>query len=438
MRIADLAHKKVAIWGLGREGRSTLKVLRKSLPTLEIAAFNDAELSPEVAVEVGPDVPVFTGKDAVSAMAGFDVVIKSPGISIYRPEIREMRGVVTSATRLWFAEHAGDTTVCITGTKGKSTTTALVAHILKASGLSVGTGGNIGVPLFDLCDLKPDAWVIEMSSYQCSDFDGAPSIAVLLNLFPEHLDWHGDVQTYFRDKTRLLATARTQVVNKLDPDSQNYSWQKPVYFNSEDAIHAGADYIFQGDVPLVPLSDILLRGGHNLSNICAALTVASCLKLDLKTCAAAISSFTPLPHRLMSLGERNGLYFVDDSISTTPQSAMAALECYRGRAVTILVGGFDRGLDWQELAQSLAGGPAYAVITMPDTGPGIAARMRESSRAGAGPLLYEARSLADAVAIAQKITPCGGTVLLSPAAPSYGHFKNFEHRGRAFAEAAGF
>ena len=157
-----------------------------------------------------PFLKLETGKKSLEKLTDFDIVIKSPGISYYRPEIKQAqaKGVeFTSATRLWFAEHTNDTTVCITGSKGKSTTSSLLTHLLRYAGKRVTLGGNIGTPMLDMLAVepRPDIWVLELSSYQLTDFNFSPTIGVLLNLFPEHLDWHGAVSTYYQDKIKLFS-----------------------------------------------------------------------------------------------------------------------------------------------------------------------------------------------------------------------------------------
>jgi UDP-N-acetylmuramoylalanine--D-glutamate ligase len=452
MRIRELKDKKIGVWGLGAEGWSTLKTLRKKFPAITITVINDAPLSKEMEMmlTMDPFLKLLTGENVANSLIDFDVIIKSPGISAYRPEIKAAKAAgveFTSATRLWFAEHPDDKTVCITGTKGKSTTSSLTTHLLRNSGIRVTLGGNIGTPMLDMLEVepKPDVWVMELSSYQISDLDTSPSIGVLLNLFPEHLDWHGNVDNYYRDKLNLFRYQNEKsisIINKLDKNTALVAgnFNNPIYFNDENGMHAADGYICDGSKRLFPTDRVTIPGNHNLSNMCAALTVVKALEIDPETCVEALSTFRGLPHRLFPWGSIAEILYVDDSISTTPQSAIAAIETYPGRPVTILLGGFDRGLNVEELARYVAEKPVHAVITMPDNGPRIAESIRKAlaENTGSKLQLHQSEDLKDAVRIAREITPAGGVILLSPGAPSYGRFKNFAERGDAFARLAGF
>ncbi|HEU0074435.1 MAG TPA: UDP-N-acetylmuramoyl-L-alanine--D-glutamate ligase, partial [Dehalococcoidia bacterium] len=335
MRLAEFAGQRVALWGLGREGRAAFHALHRFLPKLILTVLDDFPLPLEAADLLIGDARILTGRDAVAAvLSDFDVIVKSPGISLYRPEIEEAkrRGVhVTSTTRIWFAEHPDAFAVCVTGTKGKSTTASLVAHLLRAAGVVAELRGNVGRPLLDPPTAEPDVWVIEISSYQAADLEADPSVAVLLDLYPEHLDWHGDVETYYRDKLRLFAHQRrgVAVVNRADPVSMSFAetFRRPVYFNDPLGFHVAGGAVCDGEREVLPVARIALPGAHNHGNVCAALTAVRCLypEIDPASLVPAVESFRGLPHRLMPLGERDGVLYVDDSISTTPQSTMAAL-----------------------------------------------------------------------------------------------------------------
>jgi UDP-N-acetylmuramoylalanine--D-glutamate ligase len=452
VRIRELRDKNIAVWGLGAEGWSTLKTIRKKFPAATITVINDAALSQEMEMMLTQDpfLKLLTGENIAGSLNKFDVIIKSPGISAYRPEIKAAKeaGVqFTSATKLWFAEHTEDKTVCITGTKGKSTTSSLTTHLLRNAGIRVTLGGNIGTPMLDMLEVepKPDVWVMEMSSYQISDLDVSPSIAVLLNLFPEHLDWHGNVDNYYKDKLNLFAHQTENsisIINKLDKNTNLLApdFKNTIYFNDEKGMHIADGYICDGSKKLFPVDRVTIPGNHNLSNMCAALTVVKALDIDPESCVEALSTFKGLPHRLFPWGTINDVLYVDDSISTTPQSAMAAIDTYPGRPVTILLGGFDRGLNVDELAGYVINKPVHAVITMPDNGPRIAETITKARAYNPDSklALHESQDLQDAVRIAREITPAGGVILLSPGAPSYGRFKNFAERGDTFARFSGF
>jgi len=364
-----------------------------------------------------------------------DVLVKSPGVSLYRREIEIARknGVaVTSLLNLWFGEGIAVKTICVTGTKGKSTTASLIAHILGRLGRRVALAGNIGVPVTEIDHTAADYAVIEVSSYQAADFDGVCDIAVLTALFPEHLDWHGTLDAYYRDKLNLLRHGRCAIVNAHVASARGLARR---LFNDEIGLHARGGEIVDGPTRIGAVGNRYLARPHNLSNVCAALTVTKVLGLDLGEALAVTDDFRALPHRQQEIGEIDGVVYVDDSISTAPESTIAALEVYAGHRITVIVGGYDRGIDYSKLVAKLAGGGAGAVVCLGASGGRIYAALRTA--AGKLPETALARSMAEAVACAKRMTPAGGVVLLSPAAPSYGHYRDFAERGRDFAVKAG-
>src|ERR1700759_3364192 len=208
MKLADLATARVAIWGCGREGGSALKAIHSRFPDKTVTVY--CNLDESKSLREDDRAVADTLRPEAEDLSLFDVVIKSPGISPYKPPYTQANNVrFTSASALWFSEHADARTICVTGTKGKSTVTALIAHLLRAGGRRVALAGNIGLPLLELLDPpnEPDWWVIELSSFQTRDFDGAPTVAVINNLYEEHLDWHGSAQRYIDDKLRIAARA---------------------------------------------------------------------------------------------------------------------------------------------------------------------------------------------------------------------------------------
>ncbi len=452
MRIAELADRRVAVWGHGHEGRAALAALRARLPALRPTLFcspaeaplarSDAlgERQSNAAAEASLPEIVTTAPSAAD-LSAFDVVIKSPGISAYKPELLEAQHNGTqfiSGTHLWFAEHPQARVIAVSGTKGKSTVTALIAHLLRATGRRCALAGNIGLPLLELLDppQSPDWWVVELSSFQTRDA-ARVEVAVLNNIYEEHLDWHGTRERYVADKQALAAVARTVVVNaaqevlrtSLRTHPQRIEFGQPAGWHVRDgAIWRAGQRVF--DVNRSPLP-----GAHNALNLCAALAAIDAAGEDALAAAPAIATFRPLPHRLQTLGEQAGLTWVDDSISTTPQATLEALASWRGRAVTVLVGGFDRGLDWHAFAESVDRQPPHAVVAMGANGPRIATLLRE---VGGAYRLEQAADVEAAVACARAITPVGGVVLLSPGAPSFDQFRNYAARGCRFAELAGF
>ena len=455
MRISQLEGKRVALWGWGREGRAAFAVLRQRQPALALTLFcPEAEVAAARA-EAGNALQVRSDVSGES-LAAFDVVIKSPGISPYGEAAlaaAERGTQFIGGTSLWFAEHADDkgtvrNTVCVTGTKGKSTTTSLLAHLLRASGARTGLVGNIGLPLLEVLDPQPapSYWAVELSSYQTGEVarSGAhPQVAVVLNLFPEHLDWHGSEARYIQDKLALVtgAAPRIAVLNAADPHLAGLSLpgSEVVWFNQPQGWHMRGEIVYRADQPVFDTANTPLPGRHNRGNLCAVLAAVEALGLDAVALAPAVQDFRPLPNRLQTIGTRDGLRFVNDSISTTPHASLAALECFAGQRIALLVGGHDRGLDWQDFVAHMAHDvPPVEIVTMGANGPRIHALLQPLADAGRFGL-HAAGDLDEAVRLAcAALGGQGGVVLMSPGAPSFGAYRDYVARGRHFAELAGF
>jgi UDP-N-acetylmuramoyl-L-alanine---L-glutamate ligase len=441
MRAADLGSRRVAIWGLGREGRAAIGFLRRHHPALPLVLLDDAADAHIPDDHRENSTCTFGAERIASVLQDIEVVVKSPGISLYRSEIEaaRSRGVqITSLLNLWFAEKPEITTIGVTGTKGKSTTASLIAHILAKLGRRAALVGNIGVPITEVANA--DYAVIEVSSYQAADFDGVCDIALLTSLYPEHTDWHFTHERYVRDKLNLLSRSRCRIVNHDAVDAVGSCAPWPKYlFNEVGGVHFRGIEIFDGRTAIGSVPNTFLARSHNKSNLCAALAVVKILDIDLTAALHATQDFPRLPHRQQELGEKSGLLFVDDSISTIPESTLAALAVYAGRDITLIVGGYDRGIDYGKLVDILSSGAARAVICLGESGKRIygqtlAAFSRQRSIVCS---IREACSMAEAVSYAKKITPSGGVVLLSPAAPSYGYYRDYVERGRDFATEAG-
>lgn len=448
--VRDLAGKRVALWGTGREGVAAALALR-DLPGISLVGVDDkpGRSRAEWEAAVGP-VPLVAGEGAEAALAGVDVVLRSPGISRYRPLVADLesRGVVvTSGTALWMAEHAAHS-VGVTGSKGKSTTSSLVHRLMDAVGLPSVYGGNIGIPMLSLP--PADRYVLELSSYQCSDLRGPLRVAAVTALFPDHLDWHGSVERYYADKLNILAQRpEAAVVNGLSAELvarvSTLDLPRVEYVGRADSYHLapgpdGTDWYHLRDAPLFPRARLRLLGRHNAGNVNVALGILGALGVDVvarrDVIADAVAGFEPLPYRLTPIEDPSGVLFVDDPLATSPQATIAAVEAFEGRPLTVLVGGNDRGVDYAPLrdffaARAVSGVDPVTVIGMPDSGPRILAAL-----AGvAGLVLVESADLADAVRLAREHTRPGGVVLLSPGAPSYGRFANYEHRSAAYRAA---
>lgn len=445
MKISELEGKRVAIWGYGREGRAAFAALRWRLPRAPLALIVGKAEAAEAAETDDPALYVFTEAPTADLLARFEVVIKSPGISPYSEVAVEAaaRGVqFTSATALWAAENPDARTICVTGTKGKSTTTALIAHLLRSAGHRTALAGNIGMPLLELLDTEPppEYWAIELSSFQTRELT-RPEVAVVLNLYPEHLDWHGSEASYFADKLALITAGEpeTVVLNAADPRLMEVARRgiEAHWFNALDGWHLRGQILHRGEQAVMDTGSLPLPGTHNRGNLCAALTAIEALGLDAIELAPAAKTFRPLPHRLQSLGVRDGVEYVNDSISTTPYASLAALDHCAGRRVAIIVGGFDRGLDWGGFVERLSRDAPLAVVCTGQNGSRIAEALVPAAR-NAHFALLQATELPEAVRAAERALNNSGVVLLSPGAPSFPRYRDYTERGRHFAEAAGF
>ncbi|HET7301019.1 MAG TPA: UDP-N-acetylmuramoyl-L-alanine--D-glutamate ligase [Oleiagrimonas sp.] len=441
MKFVTLEGCRVAVWGLGREGRAALAAWRRRLPGQSITLFCHAQeaasLSDADHVEVRTEAP-----DA-AVLSGFDFVIKSPGISIYKPEIvaaQKQGTVFTSGTALWFGENPDARVIGITGTKGKSTTAALTAHLARAAGVRTALAGNIGLPLLELDGRQADLWVVELSSFQTGEA-GPLDVGVVTSLYEEHLDWHGSRERYVADKLKLADVSRILLVNAMQPRLLELTADHPrrVLFGHPDGWHVGASAdaqaILHGEQPLMSLASLPIPGRHNALNACAALTALEQAGIDIRAAIPALATFQPLPHRLQHLGRRDGFDWINDSISTTPQAVLAALDSLEGRRITLILGGHDRGLDWSGFVEAMVRRTRLRVVTQGASGPRIAAAMRE---AGEGDLLHETTNLDAAIATARTISQAGDSIVLSPGAPSFDQFHDYTERGRRFADLAGF
>lgn len=436
----------MALWGWGREGRAAYRAIRGALPGLPLTLFCNAEEAVD-ANALDDDALSVEQTATAERLSAFDIVVKSPGISPYREEVlaaAEQGTCFIGGSTLWFGERGDADTLCVTGTKGKSTTTALLAHLLRAGGHRTALAGNIGVPLLELLEAQAEYWTIELSSYQTRDVAASgtrPHVAIVTSIYPEHLDWHGSERRYIDDKLALLTEARPRiavlnaddpVLSSLDlPDSEIH------WYGRGHRWHLRDDDLYRGDDKVLDTRLVPLPGRHNRGNLCAVLTAIEALGLDAVALAGHAQTFAPLPNRLQSLGLGDGLLWVNDSISTTPHASLAALDVFRDRRVAILVGGHDRGLDWSGFAEAMRTRAPSAVVTMGQNGPRIHALLQPVADA-VGFALFAATDLADAVSKARAVLQGEGVLLLSPGAPSFGAYRDYVARGRHFAELGGF
>lgn len=445
MRFNELAADSVAILGLGREGQAVWRQIRSRFPEKTIHLFAESAGDDGFIETLDAELDhCHFGPLDVAQLKQFDLLVRSAGISPYRVELQQLRSLgvrFTTANSLWFAENPGAKTICISGTKGKSTTAALIAHLLNYAGVNACLCGNIGRPMLDCDSAGVDWWVIELSSYQLVDLEAEADIALLLNLSDEHIDWHHGAERYRADKLKLadMAGHGRLIANFSDPAlvESLTNYRDVIWFNGAGSWRAGVAEVIAGDGNRVVAAPASLPGEHNMQNLAAALTVVDELALEIPDLGQALTAFGGLPHRLQTIGYRDGIRYVDDSISTTPVSVTVALNTVGFEGVVLLLGGLDRGLDWSGFAAALAGQMPAAIITMPDNGRKILASLGKFKVEPVGGL-HAVDNLSQAIVLAQALVPGNGCILLSPGAPSFPHFRDFEDRGDQFARFAGF
>ncbi len=423
---SDLAGARVGVWGLGREGHANVRKL--------------TELGAEpVLVDDHPDRPdvLATGHGGLAALEHCDVVVKTPGLSRYRPEVAHLaeRGIpVVGGLGLWLAEQDRQRVLCVTGTKGKSTTVSLAGHLLTGMGYRCLVGGNIGVVPYDPAEQAGngdfDYWVIEVSSYQATDLPCTPPVTAVTSLHPDHLDWHGGVDRYYRDKLSMCAQpgADLTVANGDSELLRRY----------EKLLGPRVEWVSQDDDPGADwMEPLALLGRHNRRNALIARRCLAALGVpgsgDDEKLRAAAHGYRGLPSRLAPVGSLDGVTFVDDSLATNVLPTLAALEAFAGRRIALIVGGHDRGIDYAPLAAGLLARDAPTlVLTLPDSGPRIHA---EIDRASPATEVTDCTDLEAAVQAGLGWARPDGIVLLSPAAPSFGRFRDYRDRSQAFADA---
>lgn len=422
----NLIGKKILILGFGREGRSSLQFIRRHLPEAQVYVA-DANLKLEEELRrLLPEGHWVLGPDYLQAVPRFDVVLQSPGICLkdHLPLFENVE--LTSQTGL-FLEAYRDRCIAVTGTKGKSTTSSLISHLLEETGHEVLFGGNIGLPLFELIpQITPRTRIVlELSCHQLEFVKVSPHIAVLLNLFEEHLDHYKDYEAYQRAKYNIAlyqrpddlfvtsaADGRIARLREVSPTAS-----RKLLFRAEELPEA------------LKAEDFPLKGEHNRLNAYAALLAVQAADPQVKTeeWLRAMQSFRSLPHRLEYVGCVRDIRFYNDSISTIPQAAIAAVEAV-GDVDTLILGGMDRGIDYTPLRELFRHSEVRNFLFTGAAG----RRMMELAGEAEGKHLAFYEKYEDIVDAAFRLTREGHVCLLSPAAPSYDAFRNFEERGDVF------
>jgi UDP-N-acetylmuramoylalanine--D-glutamate ligase len=449
--LAGLDGERVLIVGTGREATAIATKLLERANHSWIGALDGR---PGPAAEAwrarfGTDIPLWIAQGETEVLPaeirGATIAIMSPGIAHtgwFSQALRALGVRVTSGSALFVADHASDI-LGVTGSKGKSTTTSLIHHLLVHAGVDAGFGGNMGIPVHSLGDAS--SYVIEFSSFQCHYLQSSPRVSVLSALFPEHLDWHGSVDAYYGDKLKLVEHSQSIIANGDDETvrvelGRRFPSLPVVWVGQGERWHLepdGADsWLMRDSTRLIHSKDLGLLGRHNHHNALIALAAASMWTGgEPEVLAQGFAGFTPLPHRLEPIEDPSGVVFVNDSLATNPQAAAAALRALPTRNLALLIGGLDRGVDYQPLVDQIVQSRPQVVLGLPDSGPALLALIGDALEGAglAGEVLLEAvESMEQAVLRARELIEPGGYVVLSPAAPSFGVYRDYQHRAEDF------
>lgn len=459
------------IFGLAREGQASYDYLRAQNPTAELLLCDDQSfetLDTTIQARISADKhaqfvsPADLQQRIVHSSDSW-LIFKTPGIPSEHPLIQAAlahNATITSNTEYLFRqlpELAPKTKIIgITGTKGKSTTTSLIYHLLQVAKIPSLLTGNIGTPplttLLEISQMQPEQRdalqfvVFELSSHQLRELKVSPHIAVILNITPEHLDYYTDFQSYLEAKAPICSFQSAEDITIFNPAfaaSAQLAKRSPgkklqISLNPQKATQYAAfqkdNLLYSGNLPVIPVRDVPLVGEHNLLNILPALAIGNLLEIPPTIQASAVHSFQPLPHRLSLVAEIDGVQYFNDSQATNPEAAIAALRSFPNKTIHLIAGGSDKGLDLEPFAQAIAESSVQTLILFPPMGAIIANLIQNQNTKNAINIVSK-ESMRDAVATLKGIAKAGDVVLLAPGCASFGMFKNYQDRGQQFVTA---
>lgn len=437
--IEKLRDKNIAILGFGREGKSTYNFIRKYLKEQKLTILDKEKITLD-----DPCTKIITGNNYLESLEDYDLIIKSPGISLKNIDYQRFESKLTSELEL-ILEVFSKNIIGITGTKGKSTTSSLMYQVLKDQGYDTYLLGNIGNPIFDeIENFTPNTiLVIEMSSHQLEFVHKSPHIAAILNLYQDHLDHAGSLEHYHNNKMNIFKYQKvgdyslyfdddsylTAKMTNFSSPSIKYNIRFDTEKKSSTAVRIKNKKIYLDDKLLYEDKERNLLGDHNLKNIMFIVTIAEILNLDLKKTAETISNFKGLKYRMEYIGKYAGISYYNDTIATIPAATINAIKTI-GNVNTLIFGGMDRKIDYQDFIKFLKESAIENLICMPSTGTTIGKVLEKETSKN----IFYVTTLEEAHDIAKKVTKKEMSCLLSPAASSYEYFKNFEEKGKKFEE----
>jgi len=439
-----ISGKKILILGFGREGESTLRFLRKHFPKLKITI---ADQNSHVQKLHDEFTEIISGASYLDSLKEYNLIIKSPGIQLNECSCKIPPHLITSQTNL-FLEFYATQIIGVTGTKGKSTTSSLIYHIIKLYSDNVVLVGNIGIPAFDTIDvINPSTFIVyELSAHQLEYINKAPHIAILLNLFQEHLDYFKTFEIYQQSKINIFkyqnpddilicnlddSIIQKKVISKYPEDRQFlYSLNKKVKKGSW--VENNKLIFSDGNIHLEMFdfkNETYLKGDHNKDNIMAAVCACKLSGIPDHKIEVGISSFRGLEHRMEYVGVYDNVIYYNDSIATIPEASIQAVNTLKN-VDTLILGGFDRGINYDLFINFLVTSKISNLIFLGKAGKRIMKGLEEKNNNNKN--MFFVYSMEEAVKIATQHTKKTGICLLSPAAASYDMFKNFEERGNVY------
>jgi UDP-N-acetylmuramoylalanine--D-glutamate ligase len=474
----------IVILGLGKEGLSSYQFFRNNFPNKKLFLLDEKPLNKlseewhnihakdkgikfannfnDLIENLENDLSLATNPEQKEQI----LVVKSPGIPPTNQLLEQAKNLtvkvkITSNTNIFFkllknskSELEKIKTIGVTGTKGKSTTTSMIHHVLNNCGFNAFLGGNIGIPPLSLWpDIKkatlqkhdadkPIVVVLEMSSHQLSDAVSSPNIAVVLDIEPEHLDYYSSFDEYIKAKTQITRFQTNKDLVIFDDDNEiptklaNLGKAKQVTFGLTKNIRKNANNaeksIIYKDEEIINTDQLPVRGKHNVINSIPSIIIAKELGCKTSDIAGSLKTFRALPHRLEIVAQNNGVTYVNDSLSTAPKSAIAAINSFDNSPIILIAGGHDRSLEFTELAKAIVDSNVKHLILFPTTGEKILKEILKLEKTHRKINHSNANSMKKAVETAKSIVKSGDVVLLSPASASFGLFKNYRDRGDQF------
>ena len=433
-----LQNKKIAILGFGLEGKSTYNFIRKHLPNKELTIIDQKDISNSIN---DSNVSIISGDNYLENLNQFDLIIKTPGISLKDIDTTKIKDKIYSQLELLLEVNAKNV-IGITGTKGKSTTTTLIYNVIKEQNNNTYLAGNIGIPILDEIDKfnEDTIIVVEMSSHQLEFVRKSPHIGIILNLYQDHLDHAGSVEHYHECKLHMFDYQNENDIAIYCSDNSNLNnimktkdYKQKIYkiqkeYNENYVSLKDNKVYYKNEILYIDDNKRNLLGIHNLENIMIVSLIAKILNLNLEKAKKTIDEFKGLEHRLELVGKYNNIIYYNDTIATIPEATISGIEALQN-VNTLIFGGMDRGIDYTPLINYLNENNVENLICMPETGYKIGKQLENTNKN-----IFYAETLDEAVKIAKRETKKETICLLSPAAPSYNYFKNYIEKGNKYKE----